>query len=218
MDKKYAIFDMDGTLVDSMGCWRNLWREYLALKGVEPIPHDMIPRIKALSMTESAALFIEEFSLDGTPKSVAREMNDLMGEHYKNDISLKPGIKQYLDILKAQGVRMCVVSATAEYLVKECLSRCGIGDYFDFVLSCEETGLGKHKPDIYHMAAERLGSVPADTAVYEDAYYAARTAKDAGYYLIGVQDPIAAEHWAKICEIADETVTDWLDASKNIKA
>ena len=212
MKKTYAICDMDGTLVDSMGYWRNLWREYLVLKGVDPIPEDMIPRIKALNMTESAALFIEEFSIEGTPRSVAREMNDLMGEHYKNHVKLKPGIKQYLDRLKSRGGRMCLVSATAEYLVQQCLSRCGLDGYFEFVLSCEETGLGKHKPDIYHMAAQRMGASPQDTAVYEDAYYAARTAKDAGYYLIGVQDATAAAKWQEICALSDETVTDWQEA------
>ena len=209
MDKMYAIFDMDGTLVDSMGHWRNLWREYLCLKGVDPIPDDMIPRIKALNMTESAELFIKEFSLSGTPESVAREMNDLMGEHYKKDVQLKPGIREYLERLRQRGVRMCVVSATAEYLVLDCLRRCGVEEYFDFVLSCEETGLGKHIPDIYHMAARKLGAVPGDIAVYEDAFYAARTAKDGGYYLIGVQDKAAESHWDRICEMADETVTDW---------
>ena len=218
MNKKYAIFDMDGTLVDSMGYWKNLWREYLAAKGVDTIPQDMMPRIIALNMTESAELFIKEFSLSGTPQSVAGEMNGLMGEHYKKDISLKPGIKDYLEGLKGRGVKMCVVSATAEYLVKECLSRCGIAGYFDFVLSCEDTGLGKHIPHIYHMAAKRLGAEPGDTAVYEDAFYAARTAKDAGYYLVGVQDAVAAGRWQAICDMSDEIVTDWRDALEGIKA
>ena len=209
MDKMYAIFDMDGTLVDSMGHWQNLWREYLTLKEVHPIPQDMLPRIKALSMTESAELFIKEFSLKGTPEAVAGEMNDLIGEHYKKDIPLKPGVREYLEMLKQRGVRMCVVSATAEYLVLDCLRRCGVADYFDFVLSCEETGLGKHIPDIYHMAAQRLGAAPTDIAVYEDALYAARTAKAAGYYLIGVQDTAAGRNWDKLCQLSDEQVVDW---------
>lgn len=218
MNKKYAVFDMDGTLVDSMGCWVNLWREYLCLKGVEPVPDDMLPRIKAMTMTESAALFIQEFAIAGTPESVAKEMNDLMGEHYKQDIPLKPGIKGYLDRLNGMGVRMCVVSATAEYLVKECLSRCGIDKYFDFVLSCEETGLGKHMPDIYLMAAQRLGAKPRDTAVYEDALYAARTAKAAGFYLIGVKDDAISRNWEEICAISHETVTDWQKSAEDIRA
>ena len=215
MDKRYAILDMDGTLVNSMGYWRNLWREYLTLKGVTPIPEDMLPRIKALNMKESAELFIREFALSGTPDSVAAEMNAIMGEHYKNHISLKEGMAEHLEELKGNGVRMCVVSATAEHLVKDCISRCGIGDYFEFILSCEETGLGKHRPDIYHMAAMRFGAQPEDIAVYEDALYAARTAKAAGFYLVGVQDERDDEQWRQLCHIADELM---LSAPQNLAA
>ena len=209
MDKKFAIFDMDGTLVDSMGYWRRLWEEYLSAKGVDPVPEDIGQRIKALNMTESAQLFIKEFSIDGTPQSVAREMNDLMGEHYKNHISLKPGVRDYLEGLKKRGVRMCVATATAEYLVRSSLEHYGIADYFDFVISCEETGLGKHRPDIYYIAAGRYGVRPQEAAVYEDAFYAARTAKTAGFYLIGVHDDYAARHWREICAMSDELVVSW---------
>ncbi len=212
MNKKYAIFDMDGTLLSSMGYWRGLWREYLQIKGVNPIPDNMLERIKPLNMQQSAELFIREFSLSGTPGSVAREMHDLMGQHYANDVSLKEGVREYLDMLKQKGVRMCIASATTEYLVYPCLEQYGIGDYFEFVLSCEETGLGKHIPDIYLMAADRFGAGPSDIAVYEDALYAARTAKQAGFYLVGVWDEVASRNWDEIQGFADEVITDWRKA------
>jgi len=212
MNKKYAIFDMDGTLLCSMGYWRQLWREFLSLKGVDPIPDNMLERIKPLTMQQSAELFIKEFSLPGTPETVAREMHDLMGAHYANDVTLKEGAREYLDALRSKGVRMCIASATTEYLVFPCLERYGIKDHFEFVLSCEETGLGKHIPDIYLMAAERFSAKPEDIAVYEDAMYAARTAKQAGFYLVGVWDEVASRHWEEIKGFADETIADWREA------
>lgn len=206
MDKPFAIFDMDGTLIDSMVYWQRLAGEFLARKGVRDIPEDILERIKPMTMTESAALFIREFSLPGTPASVAGEMNEMMGQHYRADIPLKPGVEAYLKALRARGTRLCVASATAEHLMEACLTRLGVRDLFQFLLSCETVGAGKDRPDVYLEAARRLGASPAETGVYEDALYAARTAKDAGFYVVGVYDPSAQGHWAELTVLADETI------------
>ena len=113
-DHDAVIFDMDGTLVDSMGFWKRLAFEYLESHGVKKVSAEILERIKPMTMTESAALFISEYGLLGTPESVAADMNTMMDEHYRNDIPLKPGVKEYLTKLKSAGVRMCVASATAE--------------------------------------------------------------------------------------------------------
>ena len=209
MHKPFAIFDMDGTLVDSMVYWQRLAGEFLERKGVLNVPPDVMERIKPMTMTESAALFITEFGLAGTPASVAAEMNAMMDEHYRSDIPLKPGTRDYLESLRRQGVRMCVASAAAEELMAACLGRLGVLDYFEFLLSCESVGAGKNKPDVYFAAAERLGAEPEKTAVYEDALYAARTAKEARFYTVGVYDRSADHHWAQLTALADETVRDW---------
>ena len=88
---------------------------------------------------------------------------------------MKEGVALYLDRLRRDGVRMCVASATALPLMKACLDRLGVLDYFDFLLSCEEVGWGKDRPDVYHEAARRLGASPGEIAVYEDALGAAKT-------------------------------------------
>ena len=120
MDKRFAIFDMDGTLVDSMIYWKHLATEFLESKGVQTISPDILERIKPMTMTESAALFIQEYSLSGTAESVAAEMNAMMDEHYRKDIPLKPGVHAYLEALHNKGVVMCVASATAEELMDAC--------------------------------------------------------------------------------------------------
>ena len=206
MDKQFAIFDMDGTLIDSMLFWKNLASEYLRSKDVQSVPADILDRIKPMTMSESAALFRQEFGLTGDPEA---EMNAMMDAHYKNDIPLKPGVQEYLKTLRNMGVRMCVASATAAHLMESCLTRLGIRAYFEFLLSCETVGAGKRSPLVYHASAEMLGAPPGEIAVYEDALYAVQTAKEAGYYVVGVYDESSAKNWLTIETLADERILNW---------
>lgn len=203
MDKQFAIFDMDGTLIDSMVFWKNLATEYLTSKGVRGIPAEILEQIKPMTMSESAALFREAFGLSGDPEA---EMNAMMEAHYRHDIPLKPGVRDYLRKLHTRGIRMCVASATAEHLMEACLTRLGVRDYFEFLLSCETVGAGKRSPIVYHTSAQRLNAMPQEIAVYEDALYAIQTAKKAGYYVVGVYDDSAADSWQAIENIADEII------------
>ena len=209
MEKQFAIFDMDGTLVDSMGYWQELGREYLVSKGVTGDMEEVLDRMKPMTMIESGALFIEAFGLPGTPESVAKEITDVMAEHYRTDVFMKAGVKEYLEEQKRMGVRMCIASATAEDLMEICLRRLGLRDYFEFLLSCETIGQGKTRPDVYLAAMERLGATVENVTVYEDAKYAVRTAKDAGFHVVGIYDRNSAPYWGEICEMADEVIVDW---------
>lgn len=192
-----------------MGYWKNLAREFLESKGIMEIPKEVLEKIKPMTMTQSAGLFIQEFALPGTPETVAGQMNDMMDMHYRKDIPLKPGILSYLQCLHQNGVQMCVASATAEPLMRACLERLGILQYFQFLLSCEMVGAGKNRPDIYLESARRLGSAPSETAVYEDALYAAETAKNAGFYVVGVYDESAGAHWNEMKQLAHEWIYDF---------
>ena len=96
--------------------------------------------------------------------------------------------------------------------MESCLTRLGVRSYFDFLLSCETVGEGKRSPLVYHVSAGRLGAAPAETAVYEDALYAVRTAKEAGFHVIGVYDDSAAGNWKTIEKLADEIILNWEEA------
>ena len=211
MEQRFAIFDMDGTLVDSMLYWHNLGQEFLESKGVTGDLNEVLERSKPMTMVESGALFIKEFGLDGTPESVAAEINAVMEGHYRNDVQLKEGAKEYLEQLRQKGIKLCVASATAEDLVSLCLTRLGVRDYFEFLLSCESVGTGKNRPDVYFAAAERLGAVPENTVVYEDAWYAVRTAKNAGFRVVAIFDYNSRARWDEIRAMADTPIESWAE-------
>ena len=206
MRKSFAIFDMDGTLIDSMPLWRSLGQEYLGAKGVTEGLDGVLEEIRPLTVSESAALFASRFALSESPETVVDEMNAIMAAHYRKDIPLKPGVKELLEQLRQAGVRMCVASATAEQLMEACLRRLGVRAYFEFLLSCESMGTSKREPDIYLEAASRLGAAPGGIAVYEDALYAVETAKKAGFHVVAVYDADTDGHWGQICRLADETI------------
>lgn len=213
MDKKYCIFDMDGTLVDSMGYWRSLGREYLAEQGFTgELVTRTLEKLRALTMLEGADLFRRTFDLPGTPRDIADEMNDMMQAHYRRDVQLKPGAAEYLRMLRKRGCRLCVATATDEALAHICFRRLGIDDCFEFVLSCSTLGVRKTQPDIYYAAARQLGCRPEDAAVFEDALHAAQTAKAAGFYTVVVEDENQRDDWTELTALADEIVTDWRSA------
>lgn len=184
---KYSIFDLDGTLLDSMYGWKNLGKEYLLSMGIVP-PNNINDTISAMSMEESAEYFKKAFKINLSVEEIISELNELICDKYKNEFKLKPYVKEYLQKLKDEKVTMCIATATSLKLAKIALERNEIINYFSFVLSCDEVGVGKNKPDIYYLAANRLDAEVSDIIVYEDADFALITAKEAGFYTIGVYD------------------------------
>ena len=211
MDKRFCIFDMDGTLVDSMHYWKGLGRDYLESLGIHP-DERLLWMVKAMTMLEGAAYFMDTFHIPGPPQRIVDEMEAMMEEHYRRDVPLKPGVKEYLECLRGRGCRLCVATATAEPLSHACLSRLGVDHLFDFILSCETLGVSKNRPDVFLEAARRLGAAPGETAVFEDALYAARTAREAGFYTVAVPEPSYAGDWPELSALADECILDWRNA------
>lgn len=211
MKHMFAIFDMDGTLTDSMGYWNRLGSEYLARLGCPPLPPELQEESAALTMDGTARLFIRTYQLPQTPEQICREINALMETHYRQDVPLKPGAAAFLARLKAAGVRMCVASSTAPRLLDICLRRLGVRDYFEFLLSCEEVGVGKVRPDVYLEAARRLGAAPENTVIFEDILVAAKTAKQAGFSLGVIYDANSDGDQEQLKALADCWFTRWDD-------
>ena len=214
MDKKYAIFDFDGTLVDSMPYWQTEEINFLKQRGVAA-PEELdatMERIKPLGILEASEILVERFGFPDDPQEVAAGFVAAMGVRYRESIPAKDGVREYVDALKRAGVRMGVASGTGADLMEACLERLGMRGYFEFTLSCLDVGAGKDRPDVYLEAARRLGAEPSEIAVYEDSDIAMRTAKGAGFYGVGVYDPQGAAHWDELQALADESLSDWRGA------
>ena len=202
MNHPFAIFDMDGTLVDSMPYWHRLGAEYLVSQGIAP-PHDLSARLETMTLMEAADYFISELGVVFGKEDIMRQLNDMIEGHYRRDIPLKPHAKAYLQALHEQGVRMCVATASSEELCQSCFARLGILPYFARIYSCETLGIGKHSPQIFLQAARDFGAAPLQIAVYEDALYAAKTAKQAGFYVVGVYDESAQARQQELKQTCD---------------
>ena len=213
MEASFAIFDMDGTLIDSMPYWDRLTAEYLESLHLPPEEHlDLKDAVETMSMVESAEYFQQALDLDKTPEEIVLEMGDLMDKHYQEDIQLRAGVKDFLEGMRAEGVPMCVLTLTPAPLAYACLDRLGVAEYFAFILCSDDVGLGKDKPEIFAQTAWEFGVYPMETIVFEDSHYAARAAKQAGCTVVGIFEQTHEEHWPMMQRICDETVMDWEEA------
>lgn len=210
MEKKFAIFDMDGTLVDSGAVWAQLAKEYLAGLGVD-LSSQLIEDTSHLTVLETASYFVQLLNLPLPPEKIANDINSRMEQRYRTDIPLKPGAFSLLERLHAAGFKMCVASSTSPALIDVCLRRLGVRDYFQFLLSSEEVGVGKSKPDVYLEAARRLGGKPENTFVFEDLLFAVKTAKSAGFPVVAVYDRESAGDREALEALADCYITRWDD-------
>ncbi|MBQ9493580.1 MAG: HAD family phosphatase [Oscillibacter sp.] len=214
MKHRFAIFDFDGTLVDSMPYWRGEERDFLLGRGVtDPETLDKaLERIKPLNIEQASRIMVDWFHFPDNPEEVGKKFVDSMRVRYRESIPEKAGAREYVEALSRAGVRMAVASGTDTDLMEMCLGRLGIRDYFEFLISCLEVGAGKDRPDIYLEAARRFGARPGEIVVYEDSVVAMRTAKEAGFYGVGVYDEPSAGHWDELRALADVPVTSWAEA------
>ena len=179
-----AIFDMDGTLLDSMPYWRNILPEYLQM----PIDSAYKDKISNMNVTESVILTIETFNIPKKVKQVFDEMCELMKHHYLNDVAPLPGVIEYLRMLKENDIRMCVASASPPKLIRSALENFKMLDFFEFICSTEDGFSDKQSPDIYLYCAEKFGVPPHEIAVFEDSATAIETARNANFNVIEIKD------------------------------
>ncbi|MDD7578041.1 MAG: HAD family phosphatase [Elusimicrobia bacterium] len=198
-----VIFDLDGTLLDSLSVWEHSGTNFLRTQGITP-PEGLDEELATMSLMDGARLVKEMFSLPQDPEEILRLTLDPIRRHYFEDIPAKNGVPELLHILKAQGIKLCVATASDRELAEAALSRLGLLDLFDFVITCDEVGLGKRSSLIYEDALYELGTDKSRTLVVEDARYALETAKRAGFLTAGVADPhTSAKDTKKIRELAD---------------
>ena len=206
---KGAIFDLDGTLLDSMFIWDTIGEEYLRSLGKEP-HEDLKETFMTLTLEEAAEYYREHYGVTLSVKEIVDGVNAMVEQTYRTKVTLKPGISEYLAWLKENGVRMCVATVTDRYLVEETLERLGVRHYFSEIFTCAEVGFGKDKPIIYQKALEHLGTAKDETYVFEDMLFALNTAKTDGFPTVGVYDRHEA-HQDELKELSDYYVLDFTD-------
>lgn len=187
MKFQYAVFDMDGTLIDSIPWWDRLVPDFLNTFGIRATA-ELNQEMAAMSMQESGIWLKEKFSLAEPAEEIVQELCTRIGKHYAEDIPLKPGVEEWLSYLKEHGVRMCVATASSAELGRPALVRNGILPYFDFMVDCGMVGVGKTSPAVYELAVEKFGASMSECVVVEDAAFALKTAKNAGFLTIGVYE------------------------------
>ena len=184
---KGAIFDLDGTLLDSMGIWGEIDRRFLERRGIE-LPEDYIDAMKFMEFNRAAEYTIRRFGLDETPEALMAEWTQMSRDAYAQEIELKPGVRACLARLARAGVKIAAATSCTQELFVPALKRGGVYDLFPALATPAEAGVGKHSPAVFLLAAQRLGLEPEACAVFEDTLQGVLTAREAGFATVGVYD------------------------------
>jgi hydroxymethylpyrimidine kinase/phosphomethylpyrimidine kinase len=210
---KGAIFDVDGTLLDSMEIWEDVGVRYLNSIGIEAEP-DLGTVLFTMSIQEGAAYVKEHYHLSQEPEEIVQGVLDIISNYYKKTALLKSGAKELLEKLDKHNIPMTVASSNNKKEIEMAFERLGIAKYFDRIFTCEEVGAGKTKPDIYLRAAEYLGTRPEETVVFEDVIHAIRTAKQAGFQVVGIYDETSKDDQEEVRREADWYCREWAELMK----
>ncbi len=209
-DIKGAIFDLDGTILDSMFIWSEIGYKFLEEKHIQ-LPPGADDQFTTMSLMEAAEYYIKHFDNTATIESIVGDINRLVEGFYFNEVLKKDGITEFLEYLRNKDVKMCIATATDKYMVEKALERNGIRHYFSEIFTCNGVGAGKNTPVIYDVSLDHLGTPKENTFIFEDALYAIETANKAGYNLVGIKDvseKAPEEEIAKLCNYFIQSYED----------
>lgn len=210
---KAAIFDLDGTLIDSMGVWVQIDIDY-----IKEIGHsDNVDLIKLkedinhLSYRGTAEYFKNKFNLESSVDEICARWHNMAYEKYSKEIKLKEGVFEFLTELKNSGVKIGLATSNSLELAKTCLESNGVLDLFENITITGEVSRGKNFPDVYLLSAQRLGVEPKDVIVFEDIPTAVEGAKKGDFKVIGVFDKYSAHHEEKMIKISDKFIKSYTE-------
>ena len=201
LDFKAAIFDLDGTLIDSMGVWEDIDIDFLAKRHLS-VPEGYISEISAKSFKEAAEYTISLFGLKERAEDIIEEWNQMAIDEYSHHVPLKPYAKEYLLFLKGQGIKLGVATALPKVLYEPVLKNNGIYALFDALASTDEVVHGKGSPDIYLLAAKKLGVPPCDCIAFEDVLAGIQGIVLARMQAYGVYDKYSSHEQVQIQELS----------------
>ena len=210
---KGVIFDIDGTLLDSMPLWNNLGERYLQKLGfTEEETEGLSQRISAMPFVEGIRYTKKAYALNLAEERIREQLQEMIAGAYRDEINLKAGAKEYLQFLKERGIPCILATAGDAFLATAALKRLKVWEEFQGLLLCEEFNTSKREAKIYQLAMERLSlSRPEEVLVCEDVLHAVKSAKQAGFQVCGILDEANREDWAMIQEVADFTAKDFYE-------
>ena len=204
-----VIFDMDGTLLDTMRYWRYTSLEYLLAHQLPVRPEDLA----RMEWTSSRALVKEIAEREGFDmgswQTMVGELEEFMNRHYLHDAKRRENVPELLEKLRGMGKPMCVATGAPRQYARNGLSRLGILKYFEFVTDCYEFGMDKSQPEYFEEVARRLGTRPERCVVFEDALYAMKSAKAAGCRVVAIEDSTARLQRDEIRAVADRYILNY---------
>lgn len=200
-----TIFDLDGTLLDSLHVWEEIDEEFLQKRGLA-VPEGYCEIIASMGFLEAAAYAKERFGFPETAEAIVAEWNRMAAYRYGNVIQMKPGARAYLEKLREQGMLLAVATALPEELYGPALRRHGIDDWFGAVVSTHETSRGKGFPDVYLLAAKKLGVAPECCMVFEDIVPGIQGAQAAGMRTVGVYDACSGSMQRELQKLAHDYI------------
>lgn len=199
---KGVIFDLDGTLFDSMGIWKEVDLAFFKNHGMK-MPSDYQDKIKDMHFKTMAIYTKERFHMRSSIESIMDEWCELCFDKYANEVPLKKGVKKFLELLKTKGIKIAFATANTTELSEVCLKNNGIFEYFDTGAYLHETLTDKSDPDVYFLACERLGLSPDECIVFEDLLAGIKGAVKGGFTVCGVYDKHSRRDTGSIKQIAD---------------
>lgn len=199
---KCAIFDVDGTILNSMPMWQSITFEYADAKGVK-VPEGMEVEMNSMSLYQ-CAVYYKDLGVDETVEEIMDGIIAMAADRYRYTVQPMPGAVEFLKYIKGLGLRICLATASDISAIRPGFERLGIMDLVDYHITCSDIGKSKEHPDIYIACAEHFGLGIEDSVVFEDMFFAADTAKKAGFTVVGMNDPIqdtqARENIRGVCD------------------
>lgn len=208
--KEAIIFDLDGTLVDSMWMWKTIDMEYLGKRNIA-LPEDLQERIEGMSFTETAWFFKNEFRLPESIQEIQETWLSMAEHKYRHQVSLKDGVTDFLPRVKEQGLKLGIASSNSIKLIEGVLDAHDIRRYFDVICTCDEVPNSKPAPDVYLHAARRLCVPPEKCLVFEDIVKGIQAGKSAGMQTIAVHDAYSADTEAQKRKLADAYIYSYTE-------
>ena len=209
-DMKAAIFDLDGTLIDSMWVWEQIDKDYLESIG-HPVPPNLKDDITHLSLSQTAVYFKKRFNIKDSIDSIISTWSNMAYYQYANNIHLKKGAFEFLSHLKASNIKIGLATSNSIDLLTAVLKNNKIYDFFDTITVSDEVKVGKDTPDIYLLSAKKLGVSPSECIVFEDIPAAVSGAKKANMNVVGICDEYEKDSHPLLKEMADRYIYDYFE-------